>query len=112
MNDHETAARETERDRLKDILQRKGYRESCDIPVCNCGDQWTHGGDAETRLSEIYDELYPLTNGKVALDAIKQLKAERDDAVVRGLEIARNLCAFTCLDRDLIQAEIDKRRQS
>jgi len=67
-------AKDAEIAKLRDILSRKGYRESCDIPACNCGNQWVHGGHAETRLSEIYEELYPLTNGKIALDAIKELR--------------------------------------
>lgn len=38
-------------------LQRAGYRRSCDIAACNCGDQWGHGGHAAQRLSEIGDAL-------------------------------------------------------
>lgn len=36
-------------------LVNHGYRKSCDIPACNCGNQWTHGGHAVARLSEIDD---------------------------------------------------------
>ena len=34
-------------------LSHHGYRKSCDIPACNCGDRWNHGGHAAERLSEI-----------------------------------------------------------
>jgi hypothetical protein len=61
-----------------DALQRKGYREECDIPACNCGAQWNHGGHAPTRLAEIHDALGMLTQGRTALDAVKLLVAERE----------------------------------
>lgn len=43
--------------RAESALRHHGYRESCDIPACNCGDQWMHGGHAEARLSEIREKL-------------------------------------------------------
>jgi len=49
------AARE-ERDVAERALRMHGYRKSCDIPACNCGDQWHHGGTAERRLREVLDE--------------------------------------------------------
>ena len=57
----------------RDALISKGYRESCDIPACNCGDQWNHGGHAEYRLKEIHDALGDLTNGTTALKVIQGL---------------------------------------
>lgn len=44
---------ESERENAVDALHRKGYRKTCDIPACNCGDQWSHGGHADQRLMEI-----------------------------------------------------------
>ncbi|MFN3075360.1 MAG: hypothetical protein ABT940_00490 [Alphaproteobacteria bacterium] len=66
-----------ERDELERILYRKGYRKSCDIPACNCGDQWNHGGNAEERLRELHDAL-PYVNGKTLLTIVKELVADRD----------------------------------
>lgn len=63
-------------DTAERALERHGYRRSCDIPACNCGDQWNHGGHAADRLREISDEVY--TNGKTVLQAVKDLCAERD----------------------------------
>jgi hypothetical protein len=53
-------------------LRSKGYRKSCDIPACNCGDQWNHGGHAEERLREIGDAL-PYENGKTILGRVCSL---------------------------------------
>ena len=78
------AAMQCERDEARDALIRKGYRKSCDIPACNCGDRWHHGGHAELRLAEIYEALGQLTNGATALTAINTLAAqlaERDGQV-------------------------------
>lgn len=66
--------------KLRDVLARKGYRESCDIPACNCGDEWAHGGYAETRLREIGDLLGLRTQGVTLADAVKRL-VEQDDAL-------------------------------
>lgn len=63
---------------LESILERKGYRKSCDIPACNCGDTWNHGGHAEDRLREIADEVWE--NGVTTLDSIKRLKSQLDAA--------------------------------
>jgi hypothetical protein len=49
------AARES-RDVAERALRMHGYRKSCDIPACNCGDQWIHGGTSERRLREVLDE--------------------------------------------------------
>ena len=54
-------------------LQRHGYRRSCDIPACNCGDQWNHGGHAAERLREIGEEVYE--NGKTILQSVKNMVA-------------------------------------
>jgi len=60
-------------------LLHHGYRKSCDIPACNCGDQWLHGGNAAQRLSEIGGVLRDegLTQGKTILNAVKELLATR-----------------------------------
>jgi hypothetical protein len=55
-----------ERDIAERALQSKGYRKECDIPACNCGPQWSHGGRAEERLREISDAL-PYQNGVTLL---------------------------------------------
>ena len=75
----------------EDALLRHGYRKSCGIPACNCGDQWNHGGHAVDRLREISEALHndspidmqgkTLLNGVV--EAIERLiadEAERDEA--------------------------------
>lgn len=38
-------------------LLRHGYRKSCDIAACNCGDQWSHGGHAERLCGELKDMI-------------------------------------------------------
>ena len=65
-------------------LLNKGYRKSCDVPACNCGDQWTHGGHAAARLVEFRETLAEATetNGVILLDALKQLVHERDELVL------------------------------
>ena len=60
-------------------LYRHGYRPECDIPACNCGRQWSHGGNAATRLSEISYALGGRQNGRTLLAAIEELVA-KDDA--------------------------------
>ena len=75
-------------EKMRAVLYRKGYRECCSIPACNCGNQWAHGGHAETRLSEIYDTLGELTQGATALQAITYLKTENEKmrAIVRSIK--------------------------
>lgn len=68
-----------ERDNAESALLRHGYRKSCDIPACNCGDQWSHGGHAADRLREISDEIGE--NGFTLLAAARRLNerlAQRD----------------------------------
>jgi hypothetical protein len=59
----------------EDALLRKGYRRSCDIPACNCGDQWAHGGHAEERLHELSETAGELTQGKTLLTVLRELIA-------------------------------------
>ena len=59
-------------------LLRHGYRSECDIPACNCGRQWSHGGNAATRLSEISHALGGRQNGRTLLAAIEELVAKDD----------------------------------
>lgn len=75
-----------------DALRRHGYRESCDIPACNCGDQWNHGGHAAERLRELADVLYE--NGKTPLQVAKGL-VDRLDKVQLEYEKYAGLC-FAC----------------
>jgi hypothetical protein len=76
-------------DIAEDALIRKGYRKSCGIPACNCGDQWTHGGNAEARLREISAALHasPIDiDGKTLLSGVEELIAaaeERDAALAK-----------------------------
>lgn len=63
-------------------LHGKGYRKSCDIPACNCGDQWNHGGHADTRLMEISDAL-PYVNGKTILTRVQDIVDDLAQATQR-----------------------------
>jgi len=71
-----------ERDAAEDALRRHGYRKSCDIPACNCGDQWNHGGHAAERLREISDAL-PYENGKTLLQRVQYLARAQEE--IEGL---------------------------
>ena len=62
-------------DKAEGALLRKGYAKNCDIPVCNCGDQWNHGGFAEIRLDEISRALDGRDYGKTILAAVEELVA-------------------------------------
>lgn len=85
------AAEVAARENAERALLRKGYRKSCDIPACNCGDQWTHGGHAEQRLYEIREALIhndAIRNGETILAdvvhlAVRAEKAERELAQAR-----------------------------
>ena len=71
-------------------LRSKGYRKSCEISACNCGDQWSHGGNAEARLRELSSELRrsPVDmNGKTLLAGLSELveRAEKAEAEVERL---------------------------
>jgi hypothetical protein len=69
-------ASEVEVELLKDVLRIKGYRESCSIPGCNCGEHgWIHGGYADDRLREIRDALDEDCQDKTLLEAVITLKA-------------------------------------
>lgn len=74
----------------EDALRRKGYRKSCDIPICNCGDTWQHGGHANERLRELGDALREHTNGKTLLQVVQELverlvMADRHNALLRAV---------------------------
>jgi hypothetical protein len=58
-------------------LRGHGYRRSCDIPACNCGDQWNHGGHAAERLREI-DEALPYYDGATILQRLQRVLAAAD----------------------------------
>jgi hypothetical protein len=61
-------------------LTSAGYRRSCDIPACNCGDSWTHGGHANERLREISEALGERTQGRTILAAVQDLIARTPEA--------------------------------
>lgn len=73
-----------ERDKAESALLRHGYRKTCDIPACNCGDQWTHGGHAAERLREFRYELdrdrpsYK-NNGKTILQCFRECIASDNE---------------------------------
>lgn len=79
---------EKERDEAESALMRHGYRKSCDIPACNCGDRWNHGGHASERLKEISDEVWQ--NGVTTLNSVIALR-QRAEAAEAELEKAKKL---------------------
>lgn len=74
------ADRDAQLTEAREALQRKGYRRSCDIPACNCGDSWTHGGRADTRLREISDALGAMIQGRTLLGAVEELMTRKEAA--------------------------------
>lgn len=67
----------------EDALLRHGYRKSCSIAACNCGDQWSHGGSARERLTEIgeaFDSAGIDRNGKTLLQATNETIARAEKA--------------------------------
>ena len=67
-------------DTAESALLRKGYQKSCDIPACNCGDQWHHGGHAEARLREFreaFDQEGIDRNGKTLLTVLCEVLGDR-----------------------------------
>lgn len=103
---------EMERDQLKAELEQcqdelriaeralrgKGYRKSCDIPACNCGDQWNHGGNADTRLREISDAL-PYVNGKTILARVQDVVEALAQATQREARLREALTELYALVR-------------
>ena len=88
-------------------LISKGYYQSCDIPACNCGDQWTHGGHAEARLREISDAL-PYENGKTLLQQVPQLATLTE--AVKGYVEAKVLFDEHRMDHDDDETDAYKER--
>ena len=61
-------------DRLEKAENRlisEGYSRECNIPACNCGNRWAHGGRALRQLSAIAD-IVP-HDGVSLLDAVQKL---------------------------------------
>jgi hypothetical protein len=57
-------------------LSHHGYRNSCGIPACNCGDQWNHGGHAVARLDEIASATQDhYRNGELLLTRVERIVA-------------------------------------
>jgi len=97
-------------------LTRKGYRKSCGIPACNCGDQWNHGGMADERLREIYDELGMEAQGVTILDAVKRRGSALAECQRERLELARGFVEAVeegeeAMDDIYIGPEIDLARR-
>ena len=87
---------ETARDRAEQALRANGYRKDCDIPACNCGPQWNHGGHANQRLSELSDAL-PYENGKTVLQRAQSLVekvTELEQANAHLREIGSKMVAY------------------
>lgn len=67
---------------LEDVLHRNGFVR-CDVAACNCG-SWHARYGLRERMNEISDALaeagHPLdnSNGHIALEALRNLIAERD----------------------------------
>lgn len=79
--EQEKAEAVAQREDLRDVLLREGYRR-CDIAACNCNG-W-HGGHAMARLNEIGDALEAAgvsLNGSTILKRVQGLAAQRDEAV-------------------------------
>lgn len=76
--ERDLAAARAEVENAERALLRHGYRKSCDIPACNCGDQWSHGGHASTRLRELSDALEP-ANGETLLQRATSLRQRNEE---------------------------------
>ena len=98
------AAIKQERDEAEYALQSKGYRKSCDIMACNCGDQWNHGGHAQERLRELRDAL-PFVNGKTLLTIATDLVEERDGQAMQIDALCTHLSA-TITERDRLKEAV------
>jgi hypothetical protein len=94
----------------EDALLRHGYRKSCSIAACNCGDQWSHGGSARERLTEIgeaFDSAGIDRNGKTLLQATNETiaraeKAEQENARLReALRFYADKNHFAISDEDV-----------
>jgi uncharacterized small protein (DUF1192 family) len=82
-------------------LRSKGYRKSCDISACNCGDQWSHGGNADARLRELSSELHgsPVDmNGKTLLAGLSELVERTEKAEAEVERLRAELARRTTLD--------------
>jgi histidine ammonia-lyase len=75
---------------VETALRRHGYRRSCDSPACNCGDQWTHGGHAARRLTEVAEVLGERTQGRTILAAVQTLLDEHG-ALTTALQTAETV---------------------
>ena len=103
---------EGELTKAESALLRAGFKKSCDIAACNCGDQWGHGGHASQRLREIADAL-PYQNGGTLLGRVESLVA--DHARVLGLlaqvtEIADMMLKGTECEHDVGLCSCEHRR--
>lgn len=86
----------------EDALLRHGYRKSCSIAACNCGDQWSHGGSARERLTEIgeaFDSAGIDRNGKTLLQATNETIARAEKAEQENARLREALApAFKAID--------------
>lgn len=85
-------------DTAESALLAHGYRKSCSIPACNCGDQWNHGGNANARLNEIESATADYyRNGEILLERIERVIASADGHA----EFVRAVAAIANQHRDL-----------
>lgn len=94
---------ERARDAAEDALRLHGYRNSCDIPACNCGDGWSHGGHAAERLREIGDLVWE--NGVTPLNSVRRLFSERD-ALRTQLKASESRVAELVREREAISTAL------
>ena len=87
--------REEELDLAERSLRNNGYRKTCDIAACNCGDQWHHGGHANERLREIDDAL-PYMNGKTILQRVEGVVEQLAASKARCKQVEEALKALLC----------------
>jgi hypothetical protein len=92
-----------ERDAAESKLRRDGYRKSCDIPACNCGESWSHGGHAHARLSEIGTALADvewkgtiLATVEAVLADVARLEGEKAALVAAATQRLARGCNDTC----------------
>lgn len=70
----------------EDVLERSGFRR-CNIAACNCG-SWHQVGGFKLRfdeIKEVIEEAGYSTNGRVLLDAVKQMANDASE-ILRAVE--------------------------
>lgn len=99
-------------EQLIDTLVRKGF-VPCDIPACNCGG-WHHRYGLPERFREIKEALaaagHPLcnANGRLVLNALKELIAERDHLQARLDALHLEYAPHEMSDKELIARALNQ----